>query len=366
MESLSGKYRGFARIYVVAAQIVNYTDNKITKEILEETLKAYQTKKNLSMDEIWNIGIFMQIAIIENIRQIVENIYVSQYEKLKVESIMERLVEKKKKNEQRFIKYKESKKIQIKMYDVKYPFVEFLSYKLKKYGKKTENFLSVLEEEVEKTGTSVSEIIRREHFDIAINKISIGNAITSIKKIQRINFLEIFEKINGVEEILRADPVKVYENMDFKTKEDYRNKIKAISKKTKISEIYIAKKILELANKAYEKNEKNKKTHIGYYLQKQNINILLEKLQCRGKKVLSKSKKALIYISSIMILTIAISALGTIYYPQHIQNMWIKVLTFFILIIPISEFVVQIIQYILSKIVKPKIIPKLDFANRNT
>ena len=108
-----------------------------------------------------------------------------------------------------------------------------MSYKLKKYGKKTESYLKILEEETLKTGSSVSEIIKREHFDIAVRKITIGNCITSIKKIQRINFLEIFEKINGVEEVLRQDPSGVYENMDYKTKEDYRNKIKEISKKQK-------------------------------------------------------------------------------------------------------------------------------------
>ena len=32
-----------------------------------------------------------------------------------------------------------------------------------------------LENEVEKTGTTVSEIIKREHFDIAIKKVLIGN-----------------------------------------------------------------------------------------------------------------------------------------------------------------------------------------------
>ena len=71
-----------------------------------------------------------------------------------------------------------------------------MSYKLKKYGKKTESYLKILEEETLKTGSSVSEIIKREHFDIAVRKITIGNCITSIKKNQRINFLEIYEKIN--------------------------------------------------------------------------------------------------------------------------------------------------------------------------
>ena len=133
----------------------------------------------------------MQIAIIENIRQIAESIFVSQMEKYKVESVIERLVENKPKSEQNFSYFKTNGKIKINLYDIKYPYVEYMSYKLKKYGKKTESFLRVLEEEVEKTGSSVSEIIKREHFDIAVKKISIGNSITSLKKIQIIIVLNI-------------------------------------------------------------------------------------------------------------------------------------------------------------------------------
>ncbi len=248
----NGNYKGFARIYVLASQIVNFSDNKIDRKILEQSLISYQTKKSLNMDEIWNIGIFMQIAIIENIRKISENIFLSQMEKLKVESIIERLIENKPKQERKFDFIRETK-LNIKNYDVKYPFVEYMSYKLKKYGKKTGQFLGILEQEVEKTGNTVSQIIKREHFEIAISKILIGNSITSIKTIQRINFLEIFEKINGVEEILKQDPLGVYNNMDYKTKEDYQNKIKNIAKKTKISEMYIAKKVLELAKERRSK-----------------------------------------------------------------------------------------------------------------
>ena len=101
---------------------------------------------------------------------------------------------------------------------------------------------------------TVSEVIQKEHFDVAIQKVLIGNSITSLKTIQRINFLEIFEKINGVEDVLKQDPSNVYQNMDWKTKEYYRNKIKEISEKTKISEIYIARKILEIAKICEENN----------------------------------------------------------------------------------------------------------------
>lgn len=106
----NGKYKGLPRIYVLSAEIVNYTDNKITREILENGITAYQTKKNLSMDEIWNIGLFLWIAIIENIRQICEVIYVSQIEKFKVESIVERLVDLTPKQNQKFENQKTTKK----------------------------------------------------------------------------------------------------------------------------------------------------------------------------------------------------------------------------------------------------------------
>ena len=233
-----------------------------------------------------------------------------------------------------------------------------MSYKLKKYGKKTESFLRVLEEEVEKTGSSVSEIIKREHFDIAVKKISIGNSITSLKKIQIINFLEIFEKINSVEEILRKDPAKVYDKMDYRTKEDYRNKIKEISKKTKISEMYIAKKLLELAQ---EGDIGSKKSHIGYYLLDKNVNILYDKVQYKNEKIISTNKKVKMYISWVLVLSIIISGGIAAFYPQSMQNMWINLVSFLLLLIPISEFIIQIAQYILSKFVKPKLIPKLDF-----
>lgn len=45
--------------------------------------------------------------------------------------------------------------------------------------------------------------------------------------------IEIFEKINGVEEVLKKDPVNVYSKMDYKTRIYYRNKLKEISKKQK-------------------------------------------------------------------------------------------------------------------------------------
>ncbi len=354
----NGKYKGFARIYVLAAEIVAYTDNKIEKEDIEDYLASYQEKKTLSMEEIWNIGLFLQISIIENIREICEKIYSSQIQKVKAENIVQKLIENPQDKKENHIYHLKNIKKDM-LHDVKYPFIEYMSYILKRYGKKGYRYLKILDEIVEMTGTTVQEVIKKEHFDIAVKKVSIGNSITSIKTIQRINFLEIFEKINGVEEILKQDPADVYSKMDNPTKESYRNIIKEISKKTKISEIYIAKKILQLA----EDNKQNgKKAHIGYYIIDKGIQKVYQELQCKVPKYLKEKTKQKLYIATNMILSIILSLVFSSILNLYIQNIGIYLLSFLILLIPSSEIVTQIIQYMLSKIVKPKPIPKIDFS----
>ena len=354
----NGKYKGFARIYVLAGEIVAYTDNKIEKEDLEEYLVSYQEKKTLSMEEIWNIGLFLQISIIENIREICERIYSSQIQKIKAENIVKKLIETSQDNKNNNVYHLKNIKRNM-LNDVKYPFIEYMSYILKRYGKKGYRYLKILDEIIEMTGTTVQEVIKKEHFDIAVKKVSIGNSITSIKSIQRINFLAIFEKINGVEEILKQDPAEVYFKMDNNTKECYRNKIKEISKKTKISEIYIAKKILQLA----QNNKGNgKKEHIGYYLIDKGIEKVYQKLKCKPPKNLKEETKQKLYIITNILLSIVVSVLFSSILNLYIKNLMIYILSIFILLIPASEIVTQVIQYILSKFVKQKPIPKIDFS----
>ena len=356
-------YRGFARIYVIANEIVSYTDAYIDKNNLSNLLKAYQSKKNLSMDEIWNIGIFLQISLIENIRGICEKIYSSQIQKYKVENIIERLIDVK--DNPKFKNNYSNKNCGYG--EIRYSFIEYMSYRLKQYGKQAYGFINVLEEEVEKMGITINEAIQKEHFNIAVKKVSMGNSITSINTIIRVNFQQIFEEINGVEEILKKDPADVYRKMDYKTRAYYRKEIEKISKKIKISEIYIAKKCLELAEKYNDEGLKNKsekiqkKSHIGYYLIDDGKKLLLSELLNKNIFYISNNKKVKLYISIIAFFAIFISLINSMYIYLSGINVIFAIIFFFILFVPAQNFIVQIFQYILGKIIKPKLIPKLDF-----
>ena len=369
----NGANSGFARVYVLASEIVSYTDGKIEDFLLKDLLKAYQNKKTLNMDEIWNIGLFLQIALIENIRKVCEKIYSSQIQKYKVENIIERLIENKEEDKLKFKNIPSYKTRNLGFGEMKYPFIEHMSYRLKSYGRRAYRYLDVLENQVEMMGTTVQEVIKREHFDMACKKVSVGNSIISINKLIRINFIEIFEEINGVEEILKNDPANVYDKMDYKTKIYYRNKLKEISRKTKISEIYIAKKCIELAIKSKseidseldeeQKKYNLKKTHVGYYLLSDGKDELFLKLTNRKVNSIKNDTKVKMYITFIWTLAVFLSAFFSYFLYMQIKNYVVTIFSFLGLIIPLQEIIKQIVQAFFSKLTKPKLVPKLDFSN---
>ena len=358
----NGQYKGFARVYILAKEIVSYTDGKINGDNLEKFLLSYQNKKNLSMEELWSVSTFLQIALIEKIRLICEKIYLSQMQKRKVENIVTRLVEFKTSQEFK-LPYNYNLKIEQSV-ESKYPFIEYMSYRLKKYGKKAYSYVEILEEQVNKMGSTILDCINREHFDIATKKISIGNAITSINVLNRVSFIEIFDNINGVEEVLKLDPAGIYDNMDYKTKEYYRNSIEKISKKTKISELYIAQKCVDLANKYFEEDGSNtKKSHVGYFLISDGKSELYSCLLNKKVKIKNRKSKAKLYIEGVSILSVIISCIIGWYINVKLNNFAIAIIAFLLLIIPIKSIFVKIIQYISGKVVTPKLIPKLDFSS---
>ena len=53
---------------------------------------------------------------------------------------------------------------------MRYPFIEYMSHRLKQHGKKALPYLEILEEQVNKMGMTISEVIQKEHFDIAVRK----------------------------------------------------------------------------------------------------------------------------------------------------------------------------------------------------
>lgn len=77
-------------------------------------------------------------------------------------------------------------------------------------------------------------------------------------------------------------------------------------------------------------------------------------------KVKSNKTKEKLYLSSLFLFGFIISILIETYMNYQTRNILISVIFAILIFIPVLEIVKQIMQFILGKIIKPKLIPKMD------
>ena len=87
----------------------------------------------------------------------------------------------------------------------------------------------------------------------------------------------------------------------------------------------------------------------------------MQKLQPNISK--QESKKPAQYILIIYLISMILSVMFEYCIYSKTENIILSIVITILAFIPITEIVIQIIQYILSKFIKPKLIPKLDLIN---
>lgn len=352
----SGKYKGFSRAYVLASEIVAFSEENISETKIIKAIQSYQTRKILTMKEIWKIGEFMQIALIQEISEICKKIYYSQIQKYKVENIYERLIEIKSYKDRTFVKNVKSK---VANNDINQTFIEYMTYKLRRIGTKGAPYLEVLERQVKKIGLDIDEIVKTEHLYVATLKIKMGLCITSIKKINRINLKEVFNQTSKVEELLNSDPSGIFKKQTEETKEMYRQEIQKLSEKTKISEIYISEEIIKLSSR-YKEEKENKKSHVGYYLIDEGKYELRERILEKEVKKVNKKTISRLYLIQMFIIPLIIDLIITT--QIHLTDL-LKLILAIIMYVPIYEIWKNSLNNILRHIIKQSKLPKINYEN---
>ena len=88
------------------------------------------------------------------------------------------------------------------------------------------------------------------------------NSILNLRLLATQNWKAFFETTNVIERILQNDPVNVYAQMDFETRNHYRSVIEELAHGSSAAESAIASQAVQLAQAGISTREK----HVGYYL----------------------------------------------------------------------------------------------------
>ena len=235
----------YIAIFYLAYELIENNTGYIDKNIIYNCLKEHQKLTYLTSEELDLFALMLKIALIKFISRIAINVTNSQMKKMEVESILGNTNSIAIEKDFNFFKgvSKSGKLTDLsKIKTTNTAFVEYLSFRLKEMGTEGEKYYDKLQEEVSKLGFSVEEAIVKEHLEIAKTTEYIGRAISSFKILQAINFREIFEAVNKIDETLLNDYTDEFKKCDYKTKARYRAYIIKLAKRYDLSEVYVAKK----------------------------------------------------------------------------------------------------------------------------
>ncbi len=194
---------------------------------------------------------------------------------------------------------------------------------------------------------------------------TVANCITSLRMLAAQDWLDFFDSVSQVEEILRGDPAHIYALMDQETRDRYRKAVEKLSRATGLDELAIARQAIALAQNEAQ-TERARTAHVGYYLIDAGRMVLDARIGYRAPLKSRLRRAALnhptpVYLSSIGVCTV-LEVLGAILYLQNAganfaQTWGGGVLAF----IPALTVAVSLINWIITLLIPPRVLPKMDF-----
>ena len=319
------RLEGYPRIYDVARQMVAYDACQVDLNRTRRFIHAYQDVAPLTMGELWALPLMLRLTILENLAQAVARI-------------------------------------------------------TGLTGDETALVAAIREAPLPDHPTTDQEIV--------------ANCISSLHILSRQDWKTIFEDISLVEQSLRRDPAGIYAHMDFDTRDRYRKVVEELAlgsrQSPSLSEIAVAWQAIELAASSmaldgfdprdvgegpqyYRSNldrppmgDRQPVAHVGYYLLDSGRVQLEERIgyQPDGPEQLRRwlfAQPTLVYLGSISLATFLFIWLSVWYAAAAGGALWQSAATALLLFIPALSVAVSLVNWLITRSVSPRTLPKLNF-----
>ena len=354
--------QSFPRVYSLAKELVAHSDARLDRENILGFLSAYQENEYLSLGELWALPLMLRIALIQRIDELAHQAWQELHDRELADFWANRLLTSLHRDPDKLFTVLAS------LADVRKHPSAFFALQLSGLLYDEVPALVPVQSWLERSlNRPLTELHSGEQSRQATNQISIGNAITSLRQLSLLDWREVFEQQSQVEKALRRDPAGVYPDMDFDTRNQYREAVEVLAKGSTVTEVQVARKAVELAGAAQtSEGWESRQKHIGAYLIGENRSALSETIGCRESLRYRFHQwiyrhPASIYLASTALLTLALLA-----YPlTRIMGGAATVFDLAALILmalPSSQVASEWTNYVITRILPPRRLPKMDFS----
>ncbi|HWB95071.1 MAG TPA: hypothetical protein VG672_00160, partial [Bryobacteraceae bacterium] len=195
------------------------------------------------------------------------------------------------------------------------------------------------------------------------SEAAVRNSIGSLRKMEALQWREVVEAACLAERILREDPAGVYDRMDFATRDRYRREVEQLARGSWYREERVAEIVLEMAREeAGARGRRTRESHVGYFLIGAGRDRLKSRLGYRrgAEEVicdLVRGAPNFFYIGAVAVITsLLVLAAARVLRPMP---WWFALL----LAIPASQGAISVVNHLVSLIIRPQKLPRMDFSD---
>jgi cellobiose phosphorylase len=361
-ELAGGALAGYPRVYELAIALISHSEGRIDLPNVAAFISAYQEEVRLSLGELWALPAMLRLGLIENVRRMalrtVERLdevelalgWASRFEaatRAGGASIGAALNE--------FVSHPP-------------PLTpNFVSHFLQRLRQLPGSFTPLLwlEEWLAEDGVSAEDAAARSTQRLAITQVIMANSITSLRTIGRMDWRTFVEQLSATEAVLREDPSGHYSSMTFAARDAYRHVVEQIARRTRMSEVSVAEHAVALASAQQDSSVGDtRRRHVGYYLIDEGRLRLERETGYRPPFSEQIHRWTMRHPNVVFvggILAAMIVALGAALWiaGTGARGTWAAVIL--IALLPALDIAVNVVNQLLTAVLPPRRIPKLEF-----
>src|SRR5262245_14432446 len=341
----TGPWAGLPRIYALSVALITHTDSHLGDPAILRFVQAFQEVAPLTTGELWAIPTMLRLALLENLRRLGAQMLAARSERLAALAWVEQAAE-----------------TQQPPPLPERPTDTFLvAWHKALRDRESDVPVGPLRDWLTQHADDLSEVLVREHRRQAANQVSVGNCVTSLRLLHAVEWAVFFENASLVEKVLRAEPTGVYARQEFATRDRYRQAVEQIAKASGRDEVEVAR--LAVARAAAGGSERER--HVGYYLIAEGKRDLARELTCRFtvRECWRQSlldHPCLVYFSGLSAVVGGLVALAVALTWTGV--LWQSALVALAVLLPASDVAIAVVNYIVCRLLSPRVLPKLDFT----
>lgn len=248
-----GFLEGHPRIFGIVWAYVAHTDSQFDPDLLARYIRSYETRKALTLGELWAVAITLRLILIENLRRLAVRIVATSRDRRAADHIADQLLG----------RGEHARRIEELIPDAAHfrPSTAYAVQLLRRLREENQpEHLVWVVERIREAGQDPDVLVLEEHQRQANATVTMANIFTSLRLIGDVNWADWLESVGLIEQELRHN--EGYAALDFATRNAYRSAVERLAKGAGQEEIQVARAALHHAGLGVDDRSRD----LGYVL----------------------------------------------------------------------------------------------------